>query len=468
MNIRKLFGYSILALVVIGMVAWLANYLSTGTIQINATNKNDTITLQKTSGGQPFTRISTGSLKVTVKHGRYTATIKNGLKTTIQVIAFNSGHKSFRYSAALKDLQPSEVVSYQRAQDVAASNSELSYLDGSPGILYKIDGQNNLQKINRTQQFKSVAWASPTFGVGQGSDGRLYTISGNSIVSLAVPFPYDGKVINFDVSADKRIYISHGSAVYASNQPGEFKKIYTASSTDPTLVSGSNGVAVADTKYGPKAGNISKPLLAIVDVSGKVTKKHVEAEHIEWSPGGQYIAVVNQANLLVYNTSLHQTAIIPASAVVGQFGWQNNNTLLYTSSYQIWSYKLSEQKIQLLADTSTTDSLRSMSVSSDGSYVYLTVLDPFSFNYAIKRISLKDQPIPSYIHKLQDLLPEKLPSYSINMVNFSAPPAILVQPVSGNSTSSYTQEAQNKLQGQGIEAAMLRFEAVAPVTDNID
>lgn len=458
MNTRRLLAYAVLGAVIIGIVAWLANYLSTGTIQINSANKNDTITLQKTSGGPPLTRIATGSLQATIKHGRYTATVRNGLKTTIQIITFDSGHRSFHYSISLSDLQAVETVSYQSAQNVAASSSNMVYLGSNPNILYRIDNRNSLQNINSTQEFKFVAWANPSFGAGQGSDGQLYTISGNSVRPLKVPFPYGGKAVNVAVSPDKKIYVSYGSAVYVGGQSGNFKKIYTASSEVPALSAGVSGVAVSDSKYGARASGVSKPLLAIINTTGKVTKKNIEAERVEWSPDGRHVAVVNQASPVVYDAVLRQITVIPTMAAVGQFGWTNNGILSYTSSYQFWTYDMTRQMTRLLADVPTTDSINGLSVSSDGSYIYINTLNPFTFNYAIKRIGLKNQQIPAYVDKLQKILPQNLSNYSINMVNFSGTPVILVQPGVGTPSGNSTQAAQSQLQAQGIDTAQLRFE----------
>lgn len=457
---KKIYASVILGFVAIGILWWLANYLSTGIIEITTNNKNDTITLQETTGSKPFVKIGASSVSATVKHGQYIAKVRNGSRTTIQVINFNEGHKTFRYFVSLTSPLKTEPVAYENGQDIDATTDQLVYLNASSGMLRQINNENNLTDLNNTLLFQTVKWASPSFGVGQIGDGRLYTIAGNSVNSLKVPFSYGGQHVNFDVLPDKKIYVSYGADVYSGSQSEGFKKIYTSSSSNPALVAGTSGLAVSDSKYGKNATHISKPLLTTINVNGKNPKKNVEAERMAWSPNGQYLAVGNQANPTIYNNNLRQVAVIPTNFVVGQFEWLNNTTLLYTSSSELWTYDLTTQKIQLLVNMATSDSITGLYLSQDRSYVYLTTFDSGSGSYEIKRVGLNHQKVPDYIYRLQDILPDRVGNYVTLMVNFYGQPKMIVSIPPGTSAQNDLNAVIGDLQSRGFSPNELRFQTM--------
>ncbi|HVX48139.1 MAG TPA: hypothetical protein VHA05_02165 [Candidatus Saccharimonadales bacterium] len=387
---KKIYTLVALGLIAIGILSWLTNYLSSGTISITTNSKSNTITLRQTNSKEPYVKTSMGSLSANVKHGRYVAVVKNGSRTSTQIINFRSGHKNFHYSMSVPDLLSVRVVSPQNAQSIVADDNKLVYLDTPSEILFKIIGQGSPAALGPTQQFQAVRWANASFGVGQDDNGYLYTITDGSASALKVPFPYNGNHVNFDVSPDKKIYVSYGPDVYAGDRNGNFKKIYTASSSNPALAAGTNGVAVSDSKYGKNPSNISRSLLATLILSGekyKVHKENVEAERALWSPNGQYLVTVNQANPIIYDSSLDKTIVLPTDAVVGQIAWLKDTELIYTLNNQIWAYDLSSQSNRLLANVSSLESITGI-YPSRNDRLYVTTFDTVSGNYYIKQVSL--------------------------------------------------------------------------------
>ncbi len=462
---KKILFLLILGLAGIGVLAWLFNYLSTGTIILTTNESGSTITLQRTSQGKPFVKIGLGSLNVTATHGQYLATVKNGSQVSEQVINFNSGHKTLRYSIALSRLLQVEPVAYQNASNIAASNTELVYLDSGNENIYKIDGQNNLAAINSSQQFRSVKWANASFGVGQDNNGQLYTIDDGAISPLRVPFSYGATAVSFDVSENKQIYVSYGADVYAGGPAGNFKKIYTAAYSNLLLAAGVNKVVVADEVVGQSV-NTPSPVLAVVDTSGSVIKKNEAGEIVKLalSPSGQYLVSVNKSYVSVYDSSLNQIAIVPNSSSVGYITWLDNNKFLYTSGNELWSYDLNNQSAELQANMPFfASSITGLSLSGDRSYVYLTANGPsFDNKYALLRVGLNEQQFPDYINKLQGILPMTLNDCSLSLVNFTQPPTILVTsfPNSNLSAQAYLQEAQNELNQDGFDLSKLQFKLV--------
>lgn len=462
---KKALILSALGLAALGVLVWLSNYLSTGTIAITANNDGDTITLHGSGQGKPFTKVGLGSLSATVGHGQYTATVKNGSKTSVQVINLKQGHKTLRYSIALSGLLPVEPVAYQNTHDVVAGGTGLVYLDAGDENLHKINNQNNLVTVSSTQQFQSVKWADDAFGVGQDDNGHLYTINDASVSKLGVPFSYGGKAVGFDVSRDKKIYVSYGADIYAGDQNGNFKQVYTSDSSSPVLAAGANQVAIAGEVEGQDAG-ASQPLLAIVSPSSTVVKKSGQGEirKLALSPSGQYLVSVNESYASVYDSSLRQIATVPASSSVDYVGWLDNNSFLYTSKDGLWSYDLASQKAELLANMPfVAGSITGLEVSGDRSYAYLTTGgSSVSNNYAILRVGLKGQHVPDYISKLQGVLPLTLNDCSLSLVNFAQPATILVESFPNTSLSGpgYLQEAQNALTQDGFDLSKLQFKLV--------
>jgi hypothetical protein len=448
-----------LGLIVIIVVALLAHYLSSGTITITTNSKDNTITLQKVSGNGSFVKTAIGTLSSGVGHGLYTATVKNGSQVSTQVINFNEGHKTLHYYVSLGKLIDTEPVSYQEAKDVVADNNQLLYINPD-GNLYKIDSSNNDSSVS-LEDLETVEWVNTSFGVGQDQFGNLYTVINGVVHALIVPFSYTGKSVNFAVAPDKQIYISNGSTVYAGNQSGSFKKIYTASSSSPVLAAGNNYVAVSDTKNGAHANNIPSPLLSTVSSSGAINKKSIEAEQLSWSPNSKYLAEVNEASPTIYNSSLKEIATVPTSSSVSQLKWLNNNTLIFATDDEVWSYSLSTQSLKLMAITYNGSSVTDLALSDDKSYIYLVTYDSSSKNYAIGRLNLEGQSVSSSISQLWGILLSSANNYSLNMINFKQPAVILVQPLPSAPSANYAQMASTDLSGGGFDVSGLQFRVVS-------
>ncbi|MGH7192735.1 MAG: hypothetical protein ACREJM_04275 [Candidatus Saccharimonadales bacterium] len=451
------------------VLTWLWRYYHTGTVVITTNSPYNTISFTEIGANGQSTGKNYkahGKLSVTLHTGKYAASVTGNSVATVQAIDLKP-RQTLRYAINPINATGVEPVTYDNAQSIAATAHQLVYFgnssssDDSSDAPYTIDDQNNLKKIDSDYALQKVKWADASFGIGQDDKGRLYTIAGASVRPLKVPFLYGGKTVNFDVSADKRIYVSYGKDVYGGGQHGGFKKIYTSTSSRPVLAAGGGQVAVADDRYGANASNISESLLATINASGKTHKKSVEADRLAWSPDGKYLAAVNDANPTIYDAALHVITVIPTKSTVGQLTWLNGTTLLYSLNDQLWTYDLSQQKAQLLANMPLAASVTGLFPSHDGAYIYLTTLDATSSSYAIKRIGLKGQKVPDSIYRLQDILPLGFGAYSLNFINFSGPPTIIVRVAPGTTSGpAALQAARQKLQSLGFDVSKLRFEVV--------
>jgi hypothetical protein len=466
-NIKKLVLSVIGLMLLLVLVPWLWHYSHTGKIIITTNNPYRTISLvafdDKTGRGSTSSKTfkANGRLSVSLSSGKYFVSVEGSSQATTRVIRLKP-RQTLRYEIDPVVTSGVEPVIYQSARNVVASASELLYTNAASGYLYKIDAQNNISVLDSTIAFQTIQWADPSYGVGQNASGRLYTIVNGSVSPLDVPFSYGGGTVSFDVSSNRQVYVSYGGAVYSRNPNGTFKKIYAVDTSNLVLAAGVNKVAfVGETEEEEK--NNSPPLFTAVSSAGKVIKNQGDGEvrRLIWSPDGHYLASVNEASVDIYDASLRKVTQLPSSNSIGEVTWLDNNNLLYGSKDELWSYDLSNQKSELLANMPLGNYITSLTTSSDKAYIYLTTTD-FGSNYVIRRIGLHGQQVPRVVYQLQDILPLVLNDCSLGLVNFAQPTTILVKsfPDSNLSTSAYLQEAQDRLNQNGFDLNKFQFKVV--------
>jgi hypothetical protein len=149
--------------------------------------------------------------------------------------------------------------------------------------------------------------------------------------------------------------------------------------------------------------------------------------------------------------------VVPTNSIVGQLGWLDKDTLLYSLNDELWTYSVNGQKSQLLSNTPLSSSITGLYVSSDRAYVYITTFDSFTSDRAIRRIGLRGQRVPGYIYQLQAIMPLQLNSRYLSLVNFYGPPNILVSVYPPEDIQPAISSAKRSLQNRGFELSELRF-----------
>jgi hypothetical protein len=459
-NIRKYVFWVIGGIITIFLLAWLWRYYHTGTIIITTNDPDNAITLTKinSDGSKDNSKKFTGreKLSVTVATGSYEAYVKGSSIATFQIIKLGP-RKTVHYNINPVNATGVEPVVYQDAEGITATSRQLIFLDNSSGTLYNIDGQNKLSKVDAQQHYQTVKWSDPSFGVVQDNNSRLYSVINGKVSALNVPFNYDDSYVNYDVSPDKKIYISHSTEVYRGDYRGDFKKIYTSDSDKPNLAATRGSVAVSSSRFGSNASNVSSPVLAIIGADGSIKDGGEEAERLSWSPNGQYLATVNETNPTIYDNSLKRVAVVPTSSIVGQLGWLDKDTLLYSLNDELWTYNVAGQKSQLLSNAPLSNSITGLYVSSDHAYIYITTFDSFTSDRAIRRIGLRGQRVPDYIYQLQAIMPLQLNSRYLGLINFYGPPNVLVSVYPPENTQSAISSAKRILQDRGFDVSVFRF-----------
>ena len=420
---RRIVIYYILGTMAI-LVLWLGiRYLNTGRIVITTNDSNNTITLSKldaASGQKPIATSSKQTLNMRVGAGDYTVKVNSKSFAVSKVITVKA-RKTVKYALNPGHLAALEPVSPSGAYSIVASDSSLIYVEPGDKLLHEVDAQNNVRVIDATHKFNSIQWASPSYGVGIGVDGQLYSISDSLVLPVKLPFANAAhKAVAYAVSANKEIFISNGTDIYAGTDAGVFTKIYTAKSPTPSLVSWGDKVAILEAP-GDVTNTKLAPSVTIVEKSGQVlAKKSYDADSGAWSQNGKYIALFSDDSKgEVVNDSLGLVAnlpITPANSLV----WVGD-TLYYTAGNQLWSYAVPAAASQLVASAPPGNALSDAALSTDASYIYLSVTPSSGDGSQIYRFGLHGKTVPDYVYQLPIILPDSSQPCLLSYINFAYP-----------------------------------------------
>jgi hypothetical protein len=430
---KKTYIYIGLSILFIIFIQILWSFLHTGRIIINTDSTSNSITLVEVNSkgiiGTTQTNIKTeGKLKASLPLGHYLVTVNNNNKTSTQLINLGS-NKTLTYNISLSNTISTEPVINTSAQDIAASNNIFSYLNVETNNLNSIDTNNNLSVVKPSNYFQTISWANVSYGVGQTSDQKLYTVDGNSVSNIILPFNTTSKNIGYAVANNKQIYISSGSDVY-SDINNKFSKLFTASSPNLVLGASVNKVAIA---YLPSNNlNNANTLLSVVDTSGKIHSTNIlgPVSALSWSPNSLYLAVINRSSINILNKSLKTLVVIPTTLPANNIAWEGSSSFIYTDNGNIWSFNVNTSGAHIIADIKTPYVVSGLAVSDDRSYIYISTTNTISkSNSAIFRISLNGQVAPTLVYQLQDILPLTLSDSTISLINFGKPPSLIITPL---------------------------------------
>jgi hypothetical protein len=461
LSVKKVVAVIIAVILSIVFLEWLINYLTIGKLVVTTNSSQSTITvssLSKNTTGKGFSKQATGSLSIRLKAGGYFVAVEQGSSSRSRYVTVR-GHVTTRLNLTLPAPIGVEPVTFGSAQDIAADSSSLVYLNPDDSNINQINGQDQVTEFGSSYSLQSIRWADPTYGVGQNAVGQLFVISNGTVNALQSPVSDKNNTgLVYAITPDREIYIGLGSSVYSGTETGGFKKIYAHRLSESFLLAGSDRVAILSSGYGQEKSNIT-----VVNKSGggQVDKNFDQTFNgwSSWSPDNKYLVVVEGAKAVVLNSSLRQVATIPQNNIAYP-DWLNSGTLFYSINDQLWSYNVATQDNYLVANMPLADSIKEVVASEDGAYIYLVTVDS-SGNTAVRRVGLHGQKVPSYIYKLQDILPQSTPGvgYSIGLVNFSGPPTIQVVRSNGGPMNAQ-QLADQVLQSDGFDTSKLRFEQV--------
>lgn len=452
----------------IALILWLNHILTTGHITITSSDPNSTITItqvvdENEGGGKVFSKQAKGGLSLTLPVGSYIATAQGNSIAATQTINLKA-FQNLHYNLSPISTTGVEPVLYKGASSIAASSSRLYYIDGADGGLYQVDSQNAITRIDQTQRFTSIQWANASYGVGQGANGKLYSITNGSVSALSTPAPTTSdKTIRYAVAPNKEVFVGVGNVVYCSGPGSSFKKIYIDKESFTSLIAANGKVAVVNAP-GDGSINAPAPYTVVVDDSGKSFKKTVAIEGAAvWSPDGKKMVSIKDpaAGFDILDSSLKVVASIPGNATNG-LAWIDNDNLAY-GDQGLWTYSVKSGRANLIANMPLAAGVSSVALSSNGAYLYVTTTDNDN-NAAVRRVGLRGQNVPKYVYNLQNILPITTNEYTLSLVNFTHP-TVIVQSYPG-SPPTYLQDASTDLQQRGFNLSQIGVQPGASVNLN--
>ena len=400
-----------------------------------------------------------------VHTGEYIVTVEGNSIAKSQIVTVKA-HQTQSYTIKPTPASSVEPVSDTAAQNIIAGSSRAFYLDSGTGHLTRITSANDIQVMNSTIKFQGIRWADSSFGLGQDTAGKFYTITNGIVAPLNTSgITSKDDSTNYAVAPNKTIYISMGSVLYqGSSSGGNFKKIYT-SKGDPSSILATNttvAVIVSPDSDGKKTDVGEKPSIILIDNTGKkLAEDQVGTFVAALAPDGNHVAVADEHGGELLDNKLKKVGTIPKPNFSNPL-WLDNSTLFYSFNDQLWTYNITTQAGSLVANAPLGNTIQELSLSDDKAYIYMGV-NHINNSSNIKRVGLHNQPVASVLSQLQSIMPFTGDGYFMSLVNFTSPVVLItpLPPLTG-STSSYLQTGIGQLQQQGIDTSNIQVTLANP------
>ena len=409
-----------LAVLLILIIAYYV--LTRGSLTVTTNNPNAVIAVIKSSGtSNQQTTVATGAsrLSTNLYEGTYEVFVSNKTQSTSQEITVKALHKNV-YHLNLPNQIEAQSVLPNGVTGLTASSTQLQYVDSDTGTLTQVGASGIPTVVDPLHSFTSVKWANPGFGIGQASNGQLYTIENGSVNPLVVPFSYtNGVTVNYSVGPTGRVFVSYGSTIYVGQDGSGFHKYFTASSKDPQLFAGTSSLAVLNSTGEFKAK------LTVISSSGSSITNEIDAGGIVWSPNDQEFVTTGDGNdaATLYTSTLKQTGVLleGGGAGVNPNGavWLDNEHLIYGRGQNLWEYNPVSRQANVLSSLSAGQTITNTFLSQDKTYVYLTGTNQTNGDILVRvGLTAQTQQGPSYASGLDVLYPNSTNKCSFSYSNF--------------------------------------------------
>ncbi len=475
--VRKILGnkwlrVGVLAGLILVFILSLKTNLTNGQITVTTNDQGNSISLIRTEKDKRETVLKTGGsrLSASLPAGTYTVSVHNRVAEARQTVAIKARQES-EYNIDLKEPSVVEPVLPTGAYGIADSSSQLQYVDSATGALKRLDQQGLPQSVDSAHSYKSVKWSGDAFGIGQASDGRLYTIKTGVVQELPLPRPYQkGITINYSVDTEKNVYVSIGHEIYLGKEGVNFKKIYTAGSDSPLFTAGKGRLAIQDSVKKPEGESRSgedsgyESLLVIISGGKRLASREIGASEISWSPDGTYLAVVGDTTNSIYDSSLKQVRTLHGGNFTN-LAWLNDNVLLYGVGATLWAYRLDTRQSEVLANMPLFGNVAGVYPSTDGSYVYVSAQKSNdSSDYNLGRIGLTHaaRSVPDYVATLGIFFPSHTDQCGFSYINFTRP---LILITSWTNTDTCLDAAKEELKADKLPMDKLNIVFDSPYVD---
>lgn len=445
----------IIFIVCLWLLTVLYGFLTSGTTVINADTSENAITITDMKGKKIASGY--GSISVHLRQGSYIVHVQRKNAQALQYFTVNP-RKTTRYHINPKDTENLEPVLNANAGDISVGD-HLFYLNPVDEALYKVDSQNNTILVDEDRLLRSVQWINSSSGIGQDYTKHLYSVTLAGIERLSLPVPV---VDNYSVAPNGKVYISYNKTVYVGSIEGNFKKLYVADKPFTTLAAYDGGLAIINNVSSDDTNSDTTPYILLLDGTKKPPQATFSISgQTVWSPGGKYVAASTGSNYKIYDRQLKSVATIPNTKVSNP-AWIDDTSLVFTVNNDLWRYNVTSQQSELLASDSAATTTTDVAISDDNGYAYVVVTN-LDNSSSIMRAGLKNRSAtPDIVTKLNDLFPMTTNGYTMTLVNFAAPPSVVVEPASAATAQSNLQQAAQQVQSFGFDTSGLRFQVSEP------
>lgn len=448
-NLKNLAVWLVAAFVLIFAVFQFYSYLTKARLSLKTDNKNNYVRVEQIleendKTDKPFRAEAQGSLSLKLKPGKYQlyAFDSHGANGTSQVVEVHARQKlSYTLNPAV--LRTVEPVYGASVYGVRVDKSALYFVDSSRRALIKTTAGNKPTTLFPDHSFFSFKWSNG-FGIGLDQNDKLAIVKDNHLISKGLPFAKaDNTIISYDVAADGKVYVTNNNTVYEAPLDGTFKKLYSAEETISDITAGSNSIVFVQNN--PSTAGIEKSDIVRIDRQGNKTKTSEEVSSTHYSPSGKYILAKGEvgAENIIFDNNLHEIESVTINQA-DNFTWFDDSKLLYSVDSQLWSYDLKTQTSQKLASLVAKETITAIYPSSDGSSVYFT--DDNGVKQQLFKVELSKKQTSSTLTPLAVYLPVSLDSCTINYLNFSGKPGIIMRVTAKNVSICKVQAAIEMVQ----------------------
>jgi hypothetical protein len=458
---QRLVRYGVLLVIaILAIVAvWFA--FTHGGIQVKTTSDSAKITVAPERNENTSSASATGkSLFSIVKNGTYIVTVKDGAKqtrTTIQVSSF----KVSEITLTPPEVNFSEAVSNISTSSFAASSSTLSLLDTTEHEIVSVNKDNSYSHTDSKVSYESAVWqkAGDGYAVGRKSDTNdrvLVKITAGKPEVIATPIPItSSSYLAFDVAADGTFYLLQDGEFYSLQKNGAYQSLGNTNKEASVLSVGSNSAAFL---YRNSEEQCEIQFLIFSDKS--LTKRSVKCIQdpsytysATWSADGKKLAFTTGTSLQILDKNLAVISTVPDYAATHPV-WLSDDTLVYTSKNNVWSYNTSTNTSSVIATTPAYVSVQSLRKSDDSDTLYFSgSADNLLTLYRIEKAgnSLSD------VQKLAESNMQILSRVChIRYVNFSK--VQLVLQTAESTRAECTDDAKNYLSAIGVAGTSFQYD----------
>lgn len=458
--LRRLIVVFIVLVALVWGLIWLIGYMTTGYLTVTTSNFSDTVSIKPLNSPAGGSQVKSAKHSITarLKPGQYVISASSHTLSSSKVVAVKARQNS-KYRLDPPKASPLESVLPASPLGLAAGPTSLVYVDSFSGNVMRVGASGPARKLSGIS-VRQASLVSPSLGVVQDEQGRLYRVNNGSVAPLGTSgHTPDSFQSNISLSKSGLLAFTSKGKVYSGKLGSAYKPIHSSNSTTKVYCGG-NKVAIVE-KVDPEAEAEGENEVTVIDSSGHKVSKEMDALHAAWSPSGKYLFIAAEEGNYVYDSSLELVAALDP-APVSSFAWIDNHSLAYATGRYLSLYDPKNNRSGQIAKTQSDINL--VSAASDSSYIYIGTESAGEVaSSTVMRVGLKGQSIPDYLQTLGIFLPANIGVCSIGYVNFSKPTILAYYPPATTTPDFCINAGKGLLIDYGVDPGKFRYSAMPSV-----